>query len=204
MERRNYFSSRDKDKEFMSGFMQAVTEVTKAAQSQFIAPENVHSFRHGRAWQMPAAPDSSNTGIQTHSTEMLTKHQDMVDGKLTDIDRTIEDLASSMMSQMTAMFFQTISDSCEKNGQTVDAQGKPFTIDIIIATLEKIEFGVGRDGEVQLPTLMGGAAHKLEQAYQKATPEKQKELDDLVERKKVEALERERIRRARFLGYGEA
>ena len=202
MQRRNYFGS-DNDKAFMTALMQAVSDRTTAAQSQFISPENVHIFNHGRSWNMPASSDSSNTGMKTHTTEMLTKHQDIIDGELTVIDRTIEELANSMTSQMSAMLFQTISDSCDENGQTVDAQGQPFTIDFIIAILAKLEFGVGRDGEVQLPTIMGGAVDKLKLACQQALPEKQKELDDLIERKKSEALERERIRLARFVGYNE-
>lgn len=203
MQRRNYFGS-DNDKAFMTALMQAVSDRTTAAQSQFISPENIHTFNHGRSWNMPALPDASNTGMKTHTTEMLTKHQDIVDGELTVIDRTIEELANSMTSQMSAMLFQTISDSCDENGQTVDAQGQPLTIDFIIAMVAKLEFGVGRDGEVQLPTIVGGSVDKLKLACQQALPEKQKELENLIERKKSEALERESIRLARFVGYIEA
>jgi len=71
-------------------------------------------------------------------------------------------------------------------------------------TIDRIEFGSDRFGNVQLPALHAGkeVASKMIHALESASDDFKKKFEELKERKIEAALKREVERKARFVNYG--
>lgn len=69
-----------------------------------------------------------------------------------------------------------------------------------------MEFGVGKDGGVQLPQLHVGPDTfvNLKESLASAPPDLEQRIEDLKATKTKEALERETYRRKKFAKYGDS
>jgi hypothetical protein len=194
------FSNPKDSRAFMRSFVKEVATLVKEEQKMFISETNVHSFNHGRHWQShnSSNPDEVST-LQHVSNEITVEKSDIVQYNVEALTRTARDLAGAITSSFLTEMYATVGKACDANGQVVNGKGKS-TGEQFIEILEKLEFGVDRNGLPVLPDIHVGpdglAAFKKDPSLQ--DPEIKSRIDEVTERKKKEALERERARLAKY------
>jgi hypothetical protein len=109
-----------------------------------------------------------------------------------------------MYTQFMQSLYSTISDSCDRIGNVVDAKAEGSTLAAFEAMLEKLEIEVAPDGTPKLPEIHLGteAFGKFKAAIEGMSPETDARLKQIQARKIAEGRERELKRQARFVGYG--
>lgn len=203
---REYFEDADAAKAFMGAFARLLAKHQNEVNAKYVNPDNVHRFHHGERWSHPADPDVADSETRTHSVEYVTKFEDIVNHNLGLLDQSLRAIGESMHRQFTAMVFSTVADSCDATGNVVSAKEAGSVTAAFVAMLEKMEFHADKDGNVSLPQIHAGAdAHRnLTEALNSAPPEVRSEIEALTQLKTERAIERERERKEKFLGYGAA
>ena len=104
--------------------------------------------------------------------------------------------AAPMAEQLVGYFVESMGKVTEGTGNVVDAGDQPFGFDVFYETLDKIEFSLDEHGELVMPRLLmhPTQAEKMRD-LPPLTPEQERKLADLKERKREEALARRRRRR---------
>lgn len=178
--------------------------VQKSLVARYLSNENTLRLYHGNGWGHPANPEACAGGLKEHSYYSETRFQDIVDHKLELISQCVSELSEAMHRQFAQMMYSTISEACDQSGNVVDAKGMPLE-DAFISTIEKISFSADKNGVVCLPEIHAhpDLAGKMIDAVNAAPPEFKNRLDEITERKSLEALEREVERKAKFVKYGE-
>jgi hypothetical protein len=110
------------------------------------------------------------------------------------VDRSAEE----RLAQVMPHFFDTFHRTSEAAGTTADAGGRPFSFELYLEGLERIEIQFDREGNPVLPALVihPSMAEQL-RSQPPITPEQQKAMDDLIERKRTEFNARRRHRKLR-------
>lgn len=110
-----------------------------------------------------------------------------------------------MERQFAQMMYRSISSASEQSGNVVDAQKEGSLPAAFARMLEKIEFSVDKDGNVTLPQIHVGpnTLDSFQRAISEAPPEYHNQIEEIMKRKRAEALKREADRKARFVKYGE-
>jgi len=187
---------------FMRCFALEVNERLKLERSVFISEANVQTFNHGVQWQShnSSNPDDVST-MQNVRNEITIEKSDLVRYNISALGATISGLTASMAESFAREMYATVQNACEVNGQTVDGKGKSFG-ESFIEILEKMEFGVDRNGKPEMPAIhMHPSGYKaLKDDPTIHDPAIKLRIDELTKRKQREALERERLRRAKFKG----
>jgi hypothetical protein len=65
-----------------------------------------------------------------------------------------------MAGQQIESFFEMMHQTTEKTGNVVDAGGKPFSPELMLEALEKIEIDFNSDGSPRMPTMALGEAQR--------------------------------------------
>lgn len=184
----------------MKCFATEVNAKLKSEQSRFISETNVHSFNHGTHWQShnSSDPDEVST-MQNVSNEIALEKSDIINYRIEALYELVDGLSESMSSAFMREMYSTVGRVSDANGQSVNAIGRS-PVEGFIEMLEKIEFGVNRSGEPVTPDLhMHPDAFKAFKNDPKLNdPDIKARIELLTEKKKNEALERERLRLARF------
>ena len=199
-----YFTNAKRGRDFERTFVEAFAHIQRQQITQLVSPENMLRYRHGRTWTSPANEHAFNGGMQTHSMEMTTPFQDLVDNRLSLISDALRALATSAKVQFTHMIYSGVSAAADHVGNTVNAKELGSTAEAFAQMLEKVEFSVGRDGQVSLPEMHVGseAYDKLIKALNEAPPEFRERIERIKATKSEQALAREAERRAKFARYG--
>ncbi len=185
---------------FMKSFAEEVSKVLKLSRSHFVSEDNVHSFRHGTRWQSHNSykPDEISS-LQQHSNEIVVEKIDVVEYRVDVLLQMSEQLAANMSRDLAQTMYATLSDVCKENDQIVDANGQDFA-NSLIALLEKVDCGVDREGNPTLPSFHmhpdSYRAMRNNPIFEDASFKKK--VDEITERKKSEAHQREQRRVDRF------
>lgn len=106
---------------------------------------------------------------------------------------------SEMGHLMMRDVFDMVAKTTEKTGNAIDAGGRPFSFDLLIAALDKVELDFGSDGKARFPTLVlnpqAYADVQKKMAEWDKDPSCQSRLEDVIRRKREEFREREARRR---------
>ena len=201
----DFLSDKPSSEAFERALVKHVGEVLKLMMSRLINPENVQRFRHGGDWSHPGLPDAYNAGMQQHSSEVVIKFDELVNHDVSAINRYVQKIVEDMNGQFQKMMYTTISASCDQIGNVVDAKTAGGPIEGFAAMLEKIRFGVDKDGNVKRPEihLSPEALEKFKRAQEAASPELLQRIHDLGEQRAAEAIQEEAKRKARFARYGD-
>lgn len=190
---------------FSTAFTLMLATLQKEIVSQYISPGNTRRFRHGGDWNHPGTPEAIGNGMQTHSAEVETTFQDLIDNDLGAIARTAQHLSETMHQQFAQMLYSTLGAACDLAGNTVDAKAEGSLEQAFMSVIEKIQFSADKNGKVTLPEVhvAPDTAARMIAALEAASPEYKERLEILKARKIEEALEREVERKAKFARYGE-
>lgn len=201
MPRRVYFSFVKETEQFDKALNVRLQNMSREKRVSMLPPENIMRYNHGIKWVTVSSDSSDTEGeMQIHSTETMISMDDIRQHKLEALPKFLNEITEQMQKSMQQMLYQTVSDSCEKSGNTVSAKEHETNADAFLATLKKIEFGVDREGNVTLPEFHMSPG--MFEKFQKEAEEKGQSFKDEVEKVKEEkskaALDREKARRERF------
>ncbi|MCA8274359.1 hypothetical protein LGN17_17850 [Burkholderia sp. AU30280] len=201
----DYFVDEAGAEAFDEAFLRLVSEQHKRTVGQYMSAENSLRFLHRGGWVHPGAPEAVVGQPRQHSSMVETQFQDLVDNDLDAIHRNIQSLLDSMHRQFATMLYSTVSSACEQTGNAIDAQAAGSIENAFLEMIEKIELIANRNGEVALPQIHAGpeAVSRMTNALSAASPEFKQRVDDILLRKREEAVAREIERKAKFVRYGD-
>jgi hypothetical protein len=131
---------------------------------------------------------------QQASAEMKIGHADLLYSDLRTILMKFDGAAESMASQRETALFRTIDEVTQNTGNRIDAQNKPFSAELFLETLEKIEIDFNEDGSPRFPTIVVAPSQRarVEELLREArNPFLSKKFDAVIAKKKEEWRARE-------------
>ena len=153
MDRKVPFLFSDKAKAINKSFTEMLAKKCENGRSQYIDPSNVQRYHHGQSWIAHYASFPQETeNMKEVSHQLEIPMQRIVDGDFLAFEEQLNRLEEAFQRSFITGLYQTISDSTERTGNTVSAQGKSHA-DAFLEMLEKIEFGIDKDGNVSLPQI---------------------------------------------------
>ena len=129
-----------------------------------------------------AVPMPVRSEFSLTASEILEGNPTVLGGKL---DEMAEGYVASLMPQV----FEAIGAATEAAGTNVNAGGKPFSADLFIELLEKMEVDFDDSGQIQLQIVIGP-----DTKIPTPSEEDQRRIDEVIERKRQEFLAKRRSR----------
>lgn len=191
----------------LSGFDSLVVSEMASAlrrkRAELISLDNEFRYRHGVKWhsQLSYRPeDLEPAEMRAHSMEVRISFRELIDNDLSALQAYFDRFTSGMMDAFFKEMYQTINDTTEKTGNIVKGEGRGFRAEQFLEMLEKIEFGVDRDGNVALPQIHAGPGviNEMYRVLSSQGPEFEEQVDRIKQEKVKAALDREEERKARF------
>jgi hypothetical protein len=145
---------------------------------------SVVETRDDMALDLPAEPIGFELGV---------KAEDVRDGNFEALQVKLVEAAEGYAEQLSKMLYGSLDKITTATGNTTDAEGQPFSFEMLYETLDKIEWTLDENDELSTPSLVmhPDMASKLPQP----TPEQVKMIEELKARKLEELLARRRRRR---------
>lgn len=140
----------------------------------------------------PQPLDQPYSGAQFSAT----MHED--DLRQTKIDKHTDfiiDMAEAAKKEMGPQLFQSIAEMTAASDMDFDAGGQPFSAEMYLKTLEKMDIDFDDDGQPHLPTLV--VPPTIGEATQRAVKEAEQSprYNDILTRKRDEYFAKKRTRR---------
>lgn len=135
------------------------------------------------------------TPITSASGEVSIKYVDLAEFSEDLVGTHLDNMAEQLARSMSEHFQQRMREVTEKVGNVVDGQGQPFSEELLLDVMEKLEHNFGPDGRWQPPTMIvgPGMAEKIAAAGE-MSPEGNKRLKAILERKRDDHRRREAAR----------
>lgn len=150
-DRMSFFEPSAEERRALSlALAEIVSAQQKAVLSSFMLDENVLHFKHSTAWDYPANDFSEPGEMETVSAQFMVPFQRIVDADMTLISESVGSITKQLTDAVVGKLYETMSDACDRSGNVVKESSLPESV---LAALEKVEFSVGADGNVQLPQL---------------------------------------------------
>ncbi|HEX4029124.1 MAG TPA: hypothetical protein VHX20_02110 [Terracidiphilus sp.] len=144
---------------------------------------------------MPSGEVVENKPLMIES-RIVIKWDDVRSCNLDALAGQADAMAEERLSIVMPHFFRVFEKTCNAAGTGTDAGGKPFSFELYLAGLEKIELQFDREGEPILPTLVvHPTMAKQMESLPPPTEEQQQAYKDLIERKRGEFNARRRYRK---------
>lgn len=144
---------------------------------------------------MPTGEVVENKPLMIES-RIVIKWDDIRSCNLDALAEQADAMADERLSIVMPHFFSVFERTCDAAGTGTDAGGKPFSFELYLTGLEKIELQFDRDGQPILPTLVVHPAMAKQLAsLPPPTEEQQRAYNDLIERKRREFNARRRHRK---------
>lgn len=197
MHRRTFFEFRDEARAFSEKFSTMVRDLTRDESP--IPESNELRLTHGRSWDHPGEHGAGE--LQTMSAEISISFDDLMQGRLAALPEAIEHVATQMKRHFYQMMYQKASEGAEKVGNVASAEDAGSFATGFLEMFRKLEFGVGRNGQVNLPEIHAGPgmAKKILTELEAQPAEYHAEIERLKAEKTASALIREKMRKARFV-----
>ncbi len=141
--------------------------------------EGRHSAIQRETGELDETPMTSASG------EVAIKFVDLAEFTEELVGKHLDDMAEQLARSMSEHFQQRMHEVTEKTGNIVDGQGKPFSEELFLDMIEKLEHNFGPDGNWKPPTMIvgPGMAEKIAAAGE-MSPEGNKRLKAILERKR--------------------
>jgi hypothetical protein len=145
---------------------------------------SVVETRDDIALDLPAEPVGFELGI---------KAEDVRDGNFEALQVKLVKAADGYAEQLSKMLYGSLDKITTATGNTVDAEGRPFTFEMLYEMLDKMEWRLDDNDELSIPSIVmhPDMVPKIPQQ----TPDQMKMLEELKTRKLEELLARRRRRR---------
>lgn len=194
------FESEEQIRAFGRSFTIAFRELHRTNTRKFVSDANTLRYNHGQRWTHAANPDARDTGMRTFSTELQVQHKDIVENDLDAISRSMLPAVEDMHRQFALNMYGFIGEVAESVGNVVSNKETGSSAASFLEMLQKIKFGIDRDGEVSLPEIHMGPsqAEKFVTELKAQPPEFSEEVERIKTAKIEEARQEEAARKARF------
>jgi len=116
----------------------------------------------------------------------------------TDIEcflETIDHASNSGVDSLVPQLFSVLREACEESGQVVDCKGEPFSFELVLKLLEKIEITFDKDGSPSMPTMFVHPSMIKVLEENMPTEDQKNQMDQLIARKKDEYFAKKRTRK---------
>lgn len=184
----------------MKAFMSATGERLDQARRQVGGSDEVQRFSHGGSWQShhSYAPDRVDQ-MRTIEHETKLRFEDIMEGRLDVIERTVDEISNSMADSFAKAFYQMISDTCEESGNIIDGSTGSLGEQMLKA-IEQVEYSVDRDGQVSLPEfrMHPSVAKRLHSDPSLQEPALLARVEEIKKLKTAQALAEEAERKSKF------
>ncbi|KHK66442.1 MULTISPECIES: hypothetical protein [Pseudomonas] len=184
----------------MKAFMQATGEKLNRAQRQVGGGDDVQRFSHGGSWQSHHSYDPDRVDqMQTIEHETRLRFEEIMEGRLDVIERTVDEISNSMADSYAKAFYRMLSDTCEEHGNVID--GSAGTLgEQMLKAIETVEYSVDRDGQVSLPEfrMHPSLAKRLHSDPSLHEPQLLARVEEVKKIKITQALAAEAARKAKF------
>lgn len=200
---RTAFSFSELERSFEEELMEVIRRLLDAERAKYINPKNALSYTHGGRWLEDKGPDAvGESSFEQHGHELSLHLKDVVDHKLEVLPEYVAEIVSTFTKDFVRSLFSKIEEVTDRTGNVVDQKKHPTQALAIVEMLEKIQFGVDRDGKVSRPTIHLGkeGLAKLRASLEAGGSELTERIDAITARKESEAIEREQARKKRFKG----
>ena len=107
------------------------------------------------------------------------------------LDKTAVELAQGQ----SRLLFERLDEICDETGQSVDAEGRPLSWDLIIEGFETIDIDFDEEGNPMLPTIVSSPQMQAALGQIERSDEQKERFDKLIEKKRAAWRERESDRR---------
>ncbi|KAA8553763.1 hypothetical protein [Pseudomonas marginalis] len=184
----------------MKAFMQVTGEKLSRAQREVGGGDDVQRFNHGGSWQSHNSYDPDRVDqMQTIAHQTRLRFEDILEGRLDVIERTVDEISNSMADSFAKAFYQMLSDTCEEHGNVVDASAGSLAEQMLKA-IEQVEYSVDRDGQVSLPEfrMHPSVAKRLHSDPSLQDPALLARIEEVKKLKTAKALAAEAARKAKF------
>lgn len=144
---------------------------------------------------MPSGEIVQNQPLQMKAT-VVFQWDDIRTCNLEAFAEQVNNAAEERLAQVMPHFFDVFHRTCDAAGTGADAGGRPFSFELYLEGLERIELQFDREGKPEMPTLvMHPSMAEHLRSLPPITPAQQRALDELIERKRTEFNARRRHRK---------
>jgi hypothetical protein len=163
----------------------------------YISPENHLAYKHGAAWDHPANDFSEPGKMEEFRAEYSVPFQRIVDADMTLLTESISSIGEQMKNAFVRSIYQMVNEACDRSGNVVTGKTLPESF---LEALEKVEFSVDAEGNVELPQFHVGNKDFV-RILEEQPEEFGKHVEEIKQRKSKQALEKERERKNRYKAH---
>ncbi len=143
-------------------------------------------------------PSGNTVELEKIQAEMkFTIHaDDIIKGNLERLVVNIDEASDQGLESLMPQFFKYLNQVCEASGNVVDAKGEPFSYDLLLKVLDKIEIPFDENGNPELPTMV--VHQDMLEKLRKLPPPTEEQLQkhkEIIDRKRKEHNDRRRNRK---------
>jgi hypothetical protein len=125
--------------------------------------------------------------------EMGWEPDDVLKGNFAALLLQLDSASQELAEKLVGVFVKTMGDVTESTGNVVNAEGSPPTFELIYEMLDKIEYSLDDDDELQMPSMI--MHPDMVKKLPTLTPEQETALEELRQQKQEELLAKLRRRR---------
>lgn len=185
-------------------FVEAINEYLESLIRQEPLLSQFRTERHFEGNRISSKTESGElyqSSYKKISAESSVKREDVIaKGHMAFIEN-IQNVAEEIKKQQAKLMFDTIKEVTDRTGNVVNGKGQPFTHELFMESLEKIDIDFDDQGKpclsnyrvVVSPELWAQLKDKLPEW--EANPEYKKKFEELIERKRKEWSDRESNRK---------
>lgn len=136
---------------------------------------------------------------ETYEQSVQISLRDIQEKGFAPVLAALNDLREQMTSAIEKEMISRISEACDEVGNTVHSRGQPFTIELFLDLLERLEFQFDQNGQWQKPSLVIHPNQSQEFRVQferlENEPDLQQRVTEIIDRKRDEWHDRETHRK---------
>lgn len=196
------FSYKSESKEFGKALLKMAVRAHREKISQYVSKDNMHSFQHGRSWLTVREDGTEESSFKEAGVELSIGYEYLIKNDINQFFQFLNTFIEGFTSQTMQGIFQTISESCDRIGNTVNQKEHASQAEAFLEVLKKVEFSVNENGQVELPQIHVGtdAAEPLMQSLEAQDEEFRAEVERITREKSEAALKKEKERLNRYKG----
>ena len=119
--------------------------------SAYMSPENMYTLHHGNSF---SSTEDNESKLTKHAVNIEFEYSNIRLYKIEQFYVFITDFIEQISSQMKKTLYKTLSNTCEKTGNTIDAKEKKLSNpEAFLEMIKKVEFGVDKNGKVLIPNI---------------------------------------------------
>ena len=124
---------------------------------------------------------------------------DIINFNISGFCEQMNEFALEYLKSLHLSLFGTIKEITDLTGNVTNAKGEPFSFDMVIDGLEKVEIDFDEEGNPRYPELILGPQLFEKIKDLKPTKEQEARLDKIIEEKKKKYYAQKRYRRLSFI-----